>query len=170
MPNTVKTDATVACVIVNLLATFILAVASNFEHYRNARPSSPIGIYLVLTFVFDIARVRTLYATRDARPLASMLLVATLIKFALLVLELKEKRSWLLNPKEFAAPESTANFFNRLTFFWVNPMLLMGYKKPIQEDDLFEVQKQIVGDKELLMFAEKWEKCMCPICYPNDHR
>jgi hypothetical protein len=159
MPNTVKTSATIASAIVNLLATFCLAVASNFEHFRSPRPSSPIGIYLLLTFIFDIARVRTLFAIQDARPLAAFLLLATLLKFGLVVLEVKEKRSWLLNPNQFPAPESTANFFNRLTFFWVNPMLLMGFKTPIQEKDLFEVQNQIVGEKELLMFAEKWDKC-----------
>ncbi|KAH7122775.1 P-loop containing nucleoside triphosphate hydrolase protein [Dendryphion nanum] len=158
MPGTVKTSASITSVVINLLATFTLAVVSNFEHYRNTRPSSPIGIYLVLSFFFDIARIRTLFQTHDGRPLGSMLLVATLIKFGLIVLELKEKRSWLLNPNEWRAPEYTANFFNRLTFFWVNPMLLKGYSKPIQEHDLFEVQDHIVGEKEILMLAEKWDK------------
>lgn len=167
MPNTVKTNATIACVVISLLATFILAIVSNFEHYRNSRPSSPIGIYLVLSFVFDCARIRTLFQTRDARPLGAMLLVATLVKFALIILELKEKRNWLLNPNEFRAPESTANFFNRLTFFWVNPMLLKGYSNPIQEKDLFEVQNQIVGEKELLALSEKWDKCMLTINIPT---
>ncbi|KAF2008813.1 hypothetical protein BU24DRAFT_359666 [Aaosphaeria arxii CBS 175.79] len=160
MPDTVKTNATIACMVVNLLATFTLAITSSFEHYRNSRPSTPISIYLVLSFVFDCARVRTLFETIDARPLGIMLLVATLLKFALIVLEVKEKRAWLVDPSQFPAPESTANFFNRLTFFWVNPLLLKGYKKPIEEVDLFECQKQIVGDSELLALAEKWENCI----------
>lgn len=87
-----------------------------------------------------------------------MLLVATFIKFCLIVLEVKEKREWLLDPSKWPAPESTANFFNRLTFFWVNPMLFFGYRNEIQEQDLFEVQKQIVGDREMLLLAESWEK------------
>ena len=159
MPDTIKTQATVANVVVILLATFTLAVVSNFEHYRNARPSSPIGIYLTITFVFDITRVRTLYAVKDAKPLANMLLLATLIKFGLLILELKEKRAWLINERDFPAPEATANFYNRLTFFWVNPLLLKGFKNPIQEHDLYEVQEQIIGEKNILALAEKWEKC-----------
>ncbi|KAF2106756.1 P-loop containing nucleoside triphosphate hydrolase protein [Lophiotrema nucula] len=158
MPDTVRTSATIASIVINLLATFVLAIVSNFEHYRSSRPSSPIGLYLVLTWIFDIARIRTLWATRDAKPVGAMLLVATLLKFGLVALELKEKRSMLLDPNEFRAPESTANFFNRLTFFWLNPLLLKGYSKPVQEHDLFEVQNQIVGEKELLMLAEKWEK------------
>jgi hypothetical protein len=162
MPDTIKTNTTVVSAIINLFATFTLAIVSNFEHYRNPRPSSPIGIYLVLTWVFDVGKVRTLFAIRDGRPLGYMAAVSAIFKFALVVLELKEKRAWLKDPKAFPAPESTANFFNRLTFFWVNPLLLRGYAEPIQENDLFEVQDQIVGEKNLLAFAERWEKCTVP--------
>ena len=157
MPNTIKTDATIANSFVVLFGTFVLAVTSNFEHYRNARPSTPISIYLTITFFFDIARVRTLYAVQDARPLATMMLVAAILKFAILVLELKEKRAWLVNEKDFPAPEATANFYNRMTFFWVNPLLIKGFKTPIQEKDLYEVQDQIIGETNILALAEKWE-------------
>ncbi|KAH7074750.1 P-loop containing nucleoside triphosphate hydrolase protein [Paraphoma chrysanthemicola] len=158
MPDTIKTNTTIVSVVINLFATFTLAVVSNFEHYRSPRPSSPLGIYLVLTWFFDVARVRTLFAIRDGMPLGYMAAVSAVFKFTLILLELKEKRAWLKEPKKFPAPESTANFFNRLTFFWVNPLLLRGYTKSIQEDDLFEVQDQIVGEKNLLAFAERWEK------------
>ncbi|KAL5119057.1 hypothetical protein ACEQ8H_002981 [Pleosporales sp. CAS-2024a] len=158
MPDTIKTDATIASAIIILFATFALAVTSNFEHYRNPRPSSPIGIYLVVTWAFDVAKVRSLLAIEHGRPLAYMQAVTAGVKLGLIVLELKEKRTWLLDPKAFPAPESTANFFNRLTFFWVNPLLLRGYRNPLHENDLFECQDQIVGEKNLLAFAEKWRK------------
>jgi len=159
MPNTIKTNTTIASAVITLFATFVLAVTSNFEHYRNARPSSPIGIYLVVTWVFNAAKVRSLVAIENGKPLAYMQAVSAGVKLCLVVLELKEKRAWLIDPKAFPAPESTANFFNRLTFFWVNPLLLKGYNKPLNESDLFEVQEQIVGEKNLLSFAERWEKC-----------
>jgi ATP-binding cassette subfamily C (CFTR/MRP) protein 1 len=161
MPDTIKTKTTIVSAVVILFATFALAVTSNYEHYRNPRPSSPIGIYLVVTWVFDVAKVRSLLAIKHGKPLAYMQAVTAAVKLGLIVLELKEKRAWFLDTKAFPAPESTANFFNRLTFFWVNPLLLRGYKKPLQENDLFEVQDQIVGEKNLLAFAERWEKCEC---------
>jgi ATP-binding cassette subfamily C (CFTR/MRP) protein 1 len=161
MPDTIKTKTTIVSAVVILFATFALAVTSNYEHYRNPRPSSPIGIYLVVTWVFDVAKVRSLLAIKHGKPLAYMQAVTAAVKLGLIVLEFKEKRAWFLDTKAFPAPESTANFFNRLTFFWVNPLLLRGYKKPLQENDLFEVQDQIVGEKNLLAFAERWEKCEC---------
>ena len=160
MPDTVKTRAAIACVVVDLIATFMLALVSYFEHYRNSRPSSIIGIYLTVSVVFNAARVRTLFATDGARPLGIMLLVATVIKSSLLVLELKEKREMLIAKEEFNAPEATSGFFNRLVFWWLNPLLLRGYKTPLQEDSLFEVQPSLIGEQELLALYDKWEKCM----------
>jgi ATP-binding cassette subfamily C (CFTR/MRP) protein 1 len=158
MPTTIKTEATVIAVVVNVLATLFLSVVSNLEHHRSPRPSSPIGTYLVVTWIFDAARVRTLDATESAEPLRNIAAIAAVVKLCLIVLELKEKRAWLKDPKSFPAPESTANFFNRMTYFWVNPMLLRGYSHPIQEHNLPEVQEQIVGEKNLLSFAERWEQ------------
>ncbi|OCL12604.1 P-loop containing nucleoside triphosphate hydrolase protein [Glonium stellatum] len=158
MPDTVKTSAAIACVVVDLIATFMLALVSHFEHYRNPRPSSVIGIYLLVSFIFDIARVRTLFATDDARPLGIMLLLATLVKSILLVLELKEKREMLISKDEFSAPEATSGFFNRLVFWWLNPLLLRGYKTPLQESSLFEIQPSLVGEQELLALYDEWEK------------
>lgn len=158
MPDTVKTRAAIACVVVDLIATFMLALVSYFEHYRNTRPSSIIGIYLTVSIVFNAARVRTLFATDDARPLGIILLIATVIKSSLLVLELKEKREMLIAKEEFNAPEATSGFFNRLVFWWLNPLLLRGYKTPLQENSLFEVQPSLIGEQELLALYEKWEK------------
>jgi ATP-binding cassette subfamily C (CFTR/MRP) protein 1 len=158
MPTTIKTEATVIAVVVNVLATLFLAVVSNLEHHRSPRPSSPIGTYLVVTWIFDAARVRTLDATEFGGPLRNIAAAAAVIKLCLVILELKEKRAWLRDPKSFPAPESTANFFNRMTYFWVNPMLMRGYSHPIQEHNLPEVQDQIIGEKHLLSFAEKWEQ------------
>jgi hypothetical protein len=159
MPDTIKTNTTIASAVVVLIATFVLAVVSNYEHYRNPRPSSPIGIYLVVTWIFDVAKSRSLFAIKDGKPLGYMAAVSAALKFSLLVLEVKEKQAWLIEPKAFPAPESTANFFNRLTFFWINSLLLRGYGKPLQEGDLLEVQDQIIGEKNILSFADRWEKC-----------
>jgi len=32
------------------------------------------------------------------------------------------------------SPESEANLFSLLTFWWVSPLLVQGYKKPLRED------------------------------------
>lgn len=112
---------------------------------------------MLLSLVFDLARVRTLFATEDARSLAWITLAALPIKFVLLILELKEKTSLLLDKHGRPAPEYVANFFNRLVFWWINPLLLSGYSRPLQEGDLFDVDPYVGDERELQGLADMWE-------------
>lgn len=41
--------------------------------------------------------------------------------------------------KNIGNPEKHANFFSKLTFSWLNPLLLTGYKRPLEVDDLYEI-------------------------------
>lgn len=163
MPGSVRTSASIACVVISIVATATLSACSIFEHYRNPRPSSIIEIYLLLSLVFDIARVRTLFATEDARSLAWIALASLPIKFVLLILELKEKTSLLLENCERPAPEYVANFFNRLVFWWINPLLLSGYSRPLQEAGLFNVDPYVGDERELQKLADIWESCRLQI-------
>ncbi|XP_072319302.1 ATP-binding cassette sub-family C member 4 [Eucyclogobius newberryi] len=36
-------------------------------------------------------------------------------------------------------PSATANLFSRIFFCWLNPLLSLGYKRSLEEDDLYEV-------------------------------
>ncbi|KAK7893416.1 hypothetical protein WMY93_022568 [Mugilogobius chulae] len=36
-------------------------------------------------------------------------------------------------------PAATANFFSKIFFWWLNPLFSIGYKRPLEEDDLYEV-------------------------------
>ena len=152
-----KTSASIACTVISIVATGTLCACSVFEHYRSPRPSSVIGIYVSLSLVFDIARVRTLFATEDARSLAWINLAALLVKFVLLILELKAKTSLLLDKYGRLAPEYVANFFNRLLFWWINPLLSSGYSRPLQEADLFHIDPYVGDERELQELADRWE-------------
>lgn len=143
--------------VISIVATGTLSACSVFEHYRSPRPSSVIGIYVLLSLVFDIARVRTLFATEDARSLAWITLAALPIKFVLLILELKEKHSLLLDKYGRPAPEYVANFYNRLVFWWINPLLIRGYSQPLQEAGLFNIEPYVGDERELQGLADRWE-------------
>lgn len=157
MPSSVRTSASIACVVTSIVATGTLSACSIFEHYRSPRPSSIIEIYVSLSLVFDVARVRTLFATKDARSLAWITLAALPTKFVLLILELKDKTSSLPDKDGKPAPEYVANFFNRLIFWWINPLLLSGYSRPLQEADLLNVDPYVGDERELQILADKWD-------------
>lgn len=156
MRNGVTTEATAAAAAVSILTSLLLAVLSYLEHHRSPRPSTLITCYLVLTVFFDIIRTRTFFRVENARTVGAAFTVFSLLKFTVALLELKEKREWLLDPDDFSAPESTANFFNRFTFFWVNPLLLKGFSGNLQPADLLECERQMVGREELFALTQLW--------------
>ena len=38
------------------------------------------------------------------------------------------------------SPEATANFFSRMSFTWIWPLLTLGYARPLQAEDLWKLQ------------------------------
>ncbi|RIB06325.1 ABC transporter [Gigaspora rosea] len=55
-------------------------------------------------------------------------------------------------------PETKANLFSKLTFWWVNDLMSLGYKRPLEKDDLYVLNDartaKIVTDK----FETEWKK------------
>ncbi|CAG8455262.1 7608_t:CDS:2, partial [Dentiscutata heterogama] len=55
-------------------------------------------------------------------------------------------------------PETKANLFSELTFWWINDLMSLGYKRPLEKDDLFVLNDtrtaKIVTDK----FEAEWRK------------
>jgi len=55
-------------------------------------------------------------------------------------------------------PESNANILSRLTFWWAESLMSLGYKRPLEKDDLYvlndaRIAKNVVGN-----FEKSWEK------------
>ncbi|CAG8788181.1 13535_t:CDS:2, partial [Dentiscutata erythropus] len=55
-------------------------------------------------------------------------------------------------------PETNANIFSKLTFWWINDLMSLGYKRPLEKEDLFVLNDartaKIVTDK----FEAEWKK------------
>lgn len=91
----------------------------------------------------DAARVRTLWRMPDNEPIAAVFTTIACCKFILLLLEAKEKRFLLKTAYNDVPPEVTAGILNRSWFWWFNPLLLAGYKRSLDVEDLFVVDDDI---------------------------
>ncbi|KAM4056986.1 ABC multidrug transporter [Hirsutella rhossiliensis] len=118
---------------VNALA---LSCLSYLEHRRSVRPSSVILVYLVFSCAFDALQCRTLWLL--GRQLVAPLFSATLAcKLLVPALELVEKRHMLLPPWAALAPETTSSVINRGVFWWLNGLLLRGFRATLSADELY---------------------------------
>lgn len=55
------------------------------------------------------------------------------------------------------SPEFRANFFSLLTFSWLNSLFYKGYKRPLETDDLYELNEKYFAHSLSDEFAEKWK-------------
>lgn len=51
-----------------------------------------------------------------------------------------------------------ANIFSRLLFSWLNPLLVLGYKRPLESSDLYEVPPQFRSDNVTSKFVQYWDE------------
>jgi ATP-binding cassette subfamily C (CFTR/MRP) protein 1 len=55
-------------------------------------------------------------------------------------------------------PESNANIFSRFTFWWVGDLIKLGYKRPLEKDDLYVLNDQRLAKNIISDFEKSWEK------------
>ncbi|KAK3831674.1 MAG: hypothetical protein JOS17DRAFT_125532 [Linnemannia elongata] len=57
-------------------------------------------------------------------------------------------------------PEETANFFSRLTFTWVQPLMSIGSTRPLEKEDIWEMIERRRADYVSAIFRQEWAKEM----------
>jgi hypothetical protein len=129
-----RTRLTLAAAALNFVVVFPLSAVSYFEHAFRVAPSFIIELYLLLTVLFDIVRVRTLWLmpTSAHTSLAAAESVALAVKLALVLAEAARKDQ-LVAPdvKQRYTIEQMAGFYGRSMFFWLGSALWSGLSTPI---------------------------------------
>lgn len=159
-----QTRTSVAAATLSLAAAIGLACLSYFEHLHSIRPSSLINVYLLLTLPMDFAQVRTLWLRGSSSTVAAVFSSVSAVKLAILVAEAIEKHNSLLSPFENHVPESTSGIYSRASFWWLNPLFLLGYKEVITNDSLLATDEKLMSEPVYRQFQRRWVKCI--ICSP----
>ena len=71
-----------------------------------------------------------------------------------------EKQTYLQKYVHKESPFVTANFFQRIFFTWVNPILNVSSKQPFQEDMLYSVPKDKSSEVEIVFFRENMQSLL----------
>lgn len=148
-----RTRATIASTSLDLVAVIALGILSPVEHVKSSRPSSIISVYLLLTTIFDIARVRTLWDIDNLHTVAAVFTAAFAVKCCLLVLETISKRARLRTP---ATPEQTSGIYGLSFFAWLNPLIHLGQKTNLTIDQLYPIDNYISSDAVFKKAESYW--------------
>ncbi|KAK0209206.1 P-loop containing nucleoside triphosphate hydrolase protein [Desarmillaria ectypa] len=120
-----------------LVAAICLLVISYLHHTRCFAPSTLIGLYLFLSVLFAATQLRTYVTTGflHAKYFAPFV-VSFAARTCCLVAELAQKRRLLREVDKPTALETTSSIVSRLLFVYLFPLLLGGFKRAFDLDDL----------------------------------
>ncbi|AEO59326.1 hypothetical protein MYCTH_52715 [Thermothelomyces thermophilus ATCC 42464] len=156
-----RTKLTLAAAALNFVVVIPLSVLSSFEHVHRAAPSFIIEPYLLLTLLFDIARVRTLWLMRTTshKQLAAVETVAVVIKIALSFSEAARKDDLVFpGVKEKYTKEQMAGFYGRSMFFWLGSVLWNGYTRYLVPSDLTGPRDDESAELLRQRFRSQWAR------------
>ncbi|KAK2507727.1 hypothetical protein MC885_016011 [Smutsia gigantea] len=55
-------------------------------------------------------------------------------------------------------PEKSASFFSKMTYSWFSRLIILGYKKPLEREDLFELNENDSSYTVCPVFEKQWRK------------
>jgi hypothetical protein len=107
----------------------------------------------------DAVRARTIWAvqTRTFFIVFVVGLGCDTVKFILECLEKAGHQAQDLNP---LPSETTGNVFNRNFFWWLNPLLVHGFKEVLEVEKLTTIDERVTNETDADVFARKWDAGM----------
>ncbi|KAF9939581.1 hypothetical protein BGZ67_009251 [Mortierella alpina] len=142
--------------ILYLVALACAAVLHWFEFFNMPNPSPSLVVFLLCTALISIFPTRS-HIQESPNGLSSTLpalkLAFTIVSVLVFALENipKPQRSTLVRPnvtppvQDNPSPEPNANFFKRITFFWLLPLLLKGKKKALRMEDVWSLHPKLLS-------------------------
>lgn len=151
-----KTQGSVAAAALSFVVACVLCLLSYLEHPRSIRPSAVIEVYLIFSLLFDTAQDRTLWLSYPRTLDTTIFTASAGLKIILLVLEASGKRSYIFGSDCSYGPEETSGALSRSFFWWLNHLILEGFKKILSMTDLYPLDITMSAQSLNHRFGRVW--------------
>ncbi|XP_056010332.1 multidrug resistance-associated protein 1-like isoform X2 [Ostrea edulis] len=146
-------------------ASYMLsAVIIQMERLQGFITSGVLFVYFLLTTLAGIVPFYT-YIEEKVYDTNLNKFVLFYISWGLLLLQLifhciaeKVSRRGYYELGRKPSPETRSSILSRLTYWWINGLVITAYKKDLTEDDLFDLNPRDASDKVIPQFSAQWEK------------
>jgi hypothetical protein len=121
------------------IAALTIALLLFAEHRRALQSSALTSLYLLITFLYDVARAKAYYFHMPvAGRLTSLAAAGAIFKLCLLFLLEISKRGLIQDPqiRQNASDEAVSGFWSRSFLVWLHSTLFLGFRTIISVDDL----------------------------------
>lgn len=140
------------------VCSIVLMLVSYFEHTRSIRPSTLLIVYIGLSLLLDVARLRTLFLIPLLGAVPRVFFSSFVVKFIVLILEIYEKRRIIRHEWKTASPEATGSVVNRSLFLWLNKTLMQGFRTILTADSLPQLDNEILSASDPNALMAKWRQ------------
>ncbi|XP_072415092.1 ATP-binding cassette sub-family C member 3 isoform X2 [Chiloscyllium punctatum] len=147
-----------------LLATFLI----QYERLRGMQSSGVLFLFWLITLICAVIpfRSKILVTFNEGKVIDVFRFTTFYIYFASVLIQFF-LCCFSEPPPYFAAassneqnrcPEESAGFLSRLTFWWFTRMAIQGYKHPLEDKDLWSLNKEDRSDVVVPKLLNEWEK------------
>ncbi|NXA04426.1 MRP3 protein, partial [Sapayoa aenigma] len=146
-----------------LLATLLI----QYERLRGVQSSGVLIIFWFLSVLCAVGpfRSKIMATTAQGHVNERFRFTTFYIYFALIIIELilscfKEKPPFFspLNTDTNPCPELNSGFLSRLTFWWFTSMAIRGYKRPLEEKDLWSLNEDDTSKTIVQQLSKEWDR------------
>uniref|UniRef100_A0A8B9FKZ9 Canalicular multispecific organic anion transporter 2 n=1 Tax=Amazona collaria TaxID=241587 RepID=A0A8B9FKZ9_9PSIT len=144
-----------------LLATLLI----QYERLRGVQSSGVLIIFWFLSVLCAVGPFRSKIMTTAGQVNERFRFTTFYIYFALIIVELilscfKEKPPFFspVNTDPNPCPELTSGFLSRLTFWWFTSMAILGYKRPLEDKDLWSLNEDDTSKVIVQQLSKEWDK------------
>ncbi|KAJ6125118.1 hypothetical protein N7471_012435 [Penicillium samsonianum] len=146
----------VAAVALDAVTALFMISVSYTQHYRSPRPSTLLLLFLSLSLPLNAIRARTIWAVQT-RSFCAVFIANLGFDLIKLLLESIEQRPSLTDQATKWPRETIANVFNRSMFWWLNPLLIQGFKDVLDADQLLSIDARVNDAEGGDRFMQKWD-------------
>lgn len=140
------------------IAAAALAILVWVEHHKARQPSFVLSFYLSIAMLLDAARARSFSMRSGMESAAALTAAVAALKFVLVVLlEIPACQTPELQ-SQCLTGELTCGFWNRSVIGWINPLLLIGFRRNLQMSDLKSLDETYSTKYLDQKFTEIWDK------------
>ncbi|OWK57673.1 Canalicular multispecific organic anion transporter 2 [Lonchura striata] len=149
--------------LLQLLATLLI----QYERLRGIQSSGVLIIFWFLSVLCAVGPFRSKIMTTAAQGHVNERFRFTTfyIYFALIIIELilscfKEKPPFFspVNTDANPCPELNSGFLSRLTFWWFTSMAIHGYKRPLEDKDLWSLNEDDTSKTIVQQLSKEWDR------------
>jgi hypothetical protein len=152
----------VAASCISFIASLVFCALSYVEHHKSLRPSFILNAYLLVSLVLDGAILRTFWLAAVSPPIRGIFTASFTLKTVILVLEAIEKRRFIILNVGQSSPETTSGLYSQGFLWWMNPLLLNGYRRLLKPVDLYTLERGLSTAVMNERFWHSWTHCLSP--------